>query len=234
MTSQKPGPIIVVDDDVELVQMLERYLAAEGLATVHAPTGRAALQLLSERDFELMILDVMLPELNGFEVLRLVRQKHDVPILMLTARGDDNDRILGLESGADDYLSKPFNPRELVARIRAILRRFERREGVSRAPIHLGSLTLEPDRLGVTLGNVPIRLTAAEFMVLEALALSAGKMQTRARLTEIALGRKLEAYDRSIDTHVSNLRRKLGLVAGSELEIRNVRGAGYLLTADRP
>ncbi|HEY2014377.1 MAG TPA: response regulator transcription factor, partial [Bryobacteraceae bacterium] len=191
-----------------------------------------ALQLLSQKSVDLIILDVMLPELDGFEVLRLIRQQYDTPILMLTARGDDNDRILGLESGADDYLSKPFNPRELVARVGAIFRRLERRETVARIPIHLGALTLDPGRLGVLLHGVPIRLTAAEFMVLEALVLSSGRMQSRARLTEIALGRPLEAYDRSIDTHVSNLRRKLGFSPGGQIEIRSVRGAGYLLIAN--
>jgi two-component system response regulator CpxR len=232
MTNLRSALILIIDDDAELSQMLQQYLAADGLTTVHAETGSKALQLLSDRPVDLIILDVMLPELDGFEVLRLIRQQYDTPILMLTARGDDNDRILGLESGADDYLSKPFNPRELVARIGAIFRRLERREAVSRVPIHLGPLTLDPARLGVLLHDAPVRVTAAEFMVLEALVLSSGRMQTRARLTEIALGRPLEAYDRSIDTHVSNLRRKLGFSSGGQIEIRSVRGAGYLLIAN--
>jgi DNA-binding response OmpR family regulator len=234
MTTPLSALILIVDDDVELAQMLQRYLSSEGLTTIHAGTGGEALQRLCEQPVDLIVLDVMLPEIDGFEVLRRVRQTYDTPVLMLTARGDDNDRILGLESGADDYLSKPFNPRELVARIGAIFRRLERRDAALRTPIHLGPLTLDPARLGVLLNGAPIRLTAAEFMVLEALVLSSGQMQTRARLTEIALGRPLEAYDRSIDTHVSNLRRKLHLVPGGPFEIRSVRGAGYLLTADRP
>ena len=230
MSNSRSALILLVDDDLELTQMLQRFLAAEGLTAVRAETGGEALHVLSQRAVDLIVLDVMLPGVDGFAVLRQVRERYDTPILMLTARGDDADRILGLESGADDYLSKPFNPRELVARIGAIFRRIERRETVSRLPIHLGPLTLDPSRLGVLMNGEAIRLTTAEFMVLEALVTAAGKMQTRARLTEIALGRPLEAYDRSIDTHVSNLRRKLHLGAGTALEIRSVRGVGYLLT----
>jgi DNA-binding response OmpR family regulator len=231
MSSPRPALILVVDDDVELTQMLQRFLAGEGLSAIQAGTGGEALRLLAQRAVDLIVLDVMLPGIDGFEVLRQVRERYDTPILMLTARGDDTDRILGLESGADDYLSKPFNPRELVARIGAIFRRMERREAASRLPIQLGPLTMDPTRLGVLMNGEPIRLTMAEFMVLEALVSAAGKMQTRARLTEVALGRPLEAYDRSIDTHVSNLRRKLRLGPDALLEIRSIRGAGYLLTA---
>jgi two-component system response regulator CpxR len=230
MSSPRPALILIVDDDAELTRMLQRFLAGEGFSAIHAGSGSEALQLLLQRAIDLIVLDVMLPGMDGFEVLRQVRERYDTPILMLTARGDDADRILGLEGGADDYLSKPFNPRELVARIGAIFRRMERRETASRPPIHLGPLTLDPTRLGVLMGGEPIRLTTAEFMVLEALVSAAGRMQTRARLTEIALGRPLEACDRSIDTHVSNLRRKLHLGPGARLEIRSVRGVGYLLT----
>jgi two-component system response regulator CpxR len=150
---------------------------------------------------------------------------------MLTARGQDEDRILGLELGADDYLAKPFNPRELAARVRAILRRLDRDGAGARPPLRIGPLELEPARLRVRLGGTEIRLTAAEFLVLEALARAAGRVQSRAILTEHALGRPLEAYDRSIDTHVANLRRKLGFGAGFDVEIKGVRGAGYVLTA---
>lgn len=234
MTNLRSALILIVDDDVELAQLLQHYLLLERLTAVQAGTGSEALEFLSERHVDLIVLDVMLPGPDGFDVLRRIRQKYDTPVLMLTARGDDKDRILGLESGADDYLSKPFNPRELVARIRAIFRRFEKWEARARTPVHLGPLTLEPARLSVLMDGVPIRLTAAEFTVLETLMLSPGQLQTRARLTEIALGRPLEAYDRSIDTHVSNLRRKLGLGSRVALEIRSIRGAGYLLTADQP
>lgn len=232
MSNPRPALILIVDDDTELTQMLQRFLAGEGLTAIRAGTGGEALRLLAQRAVDLIVLDVMLPGIDGFEVLRRVRERYDTPILMLTARGDDTDRILGLESGADDYLSKPFNPRELVARIGAIFRRMERRETASRPSIQLGPLTMDPTRLGVLMNGEPIRLTTAEFMVLEALVSGAGKMQTRARLTEVALGRPLEAYDRSIDTHVSNLRRKLGLGPDASLEIRSIRGVGYLLTAD--
>lgn len=231
MPNNRPALILIVDDDIELTLMLQRFLAAEGLTAIGAGTGGEALQVLAQRAVDLIVLDVMLPGIDGFAVLQRVRERYDVPILMLTARGDDTDRILGLESGADDYLSKPFNPRELVARIGAIFRRMERRESASRLPIHLGPLTMDPTRLAVLMNGEPIRLTTAEFMVLEALVSAGGKMQTRARLTEIALGRQLVAYDRSIDTHVSNLRRKLRLGPEARLEIRSIRGAGYLLTA---
>lgn len=222
--------LLVVDDDLELAQMLEEFLQGEGFATFHALSGERALAVLSQQQVDLVILDVMMPGLSGFKVLELLRQRSDLPVLMLTARGDDADRILGLELGADDYLSKPFNPRELAARVRAILRRLDRKLSGPEVMVRLGPLTLGPAKLAVAMDGRPVRLTAAEFMVLEALVSGSDQMQTRAALTESALGRSLEAYDRSIDTHVSNLRRKLGLSAGTTLEIRSIRGAGYMLT----
>jgi len=223
--------VLLVDDDVQLARMLVEFLSGEAFAAHHAESGARAFIMLAERRFDLVILDVMMPNLSGIDVLRRLRASGDLPVLMLTARGDDDDRILGLELGADDYLSKPFNPRELVARIRAILRRMDKSGSPSRPRVSVGPLTLDPSDMSVAMEDRPIRLTTAEFLVLERLARGAGQIQSRADLTEQALGRPLEAYDRSVDTHVSNVRRKLGLSAGGPLEIRSMRGRGYMLSA---
>jgi two-component system response regulator CpxR len=220
--------LLIVDDDLELARMLGEFLAHEGFRTSHATCGEQALALAAERAFDLLILDVMMPGLDGLAVLTALRRDASVPVIMLTARGEDGDRILGLELGADDYLAKPFNPHELVARIRAILRRLDRPRAV-RQSFRIGPLALDPAAFSVAVAGRMVRLTTAEFLVLETLARGPGRMQSRAALTETALGRRLEAYDRSIDTHVANLRRKLGLGAGAGIEIRSVRGAGYML-----
>jgi DNA-binding response OmpR family regulator len=228
--------VLIVDDDRELCQMLSEYLVAEhfDVKTVH--DGGEALAEIENGEYEILILDVMLPSVSGFEVLRKLGASHDTPILMLTARGDDVDRIVGLELGADDYLSKPFNPRELVARIRAILRRASNRLIRSGAPDELtvGPIVLNTGTHQVHVAGKLVALTGAELRVLELLMRSAGQVISRESMTEQALGRKLVAYDRSIDTHISNLRRKLELEAGRNPEIKNVRGAGYTLTWAEP
>ncbi len=173
----------------------------------------------------------MLPSLSGFDVLRRLRQTLTVPVIMLTARGEDIDRILGLELGADDYLPKPFNPKELVARIHAVLRRTAKEH--SNPTMTVGSLHLSAATLEATVDGRTVRLTGTEFRVLELLMRGAGQAQSRAFLTERILGRALSEYDRSIDTHISNLRRKLVDERGRGIEIRNIRGAGYLLTGNR-
>jgi DNA-binding response OmpR family regulator len=224
--------VLVVDDDRELCQMLGEYLEAEhfDVKTVH--DGGEALAELEHNNFEILILDVMMPSVSGFDLLRKLGASHDTAILMLTARGDDVDRIVGLELGADDYLSKPFNPRELVARIRAILRRASNRPTRSGAPDELtvGPIVLNTGTHQAHVAGKLVALTGAELRVLELLMRSAGQVISRESMTEQALGRKLVAYDRSIDTHISNLRRKLELEAGRNPEIKNVRGAGYTLT----
>jgi DNA-binding response OmpR family regulator len=241
MTPSNPPPsdsphanearVLLVDDDRELCQMLTEYLNAEHFDVKSVHDGGDALEELKANEFEILILDVMLPSVGGFDVLRKVGASYAIPVLMLTARGDDVDRIVGLELGADDYLSKPFNPRELVARIRAILRRASHRlaRGVPDELV-VGPITLNTGTHQVHVANKPVPLTGAEFRVLELLMRSAGQVISRDAMTEQALGRKLVAYDRSIDTHISNLRRKLDLEAGTNPEIKNVRGSGYTLT----
>src|SRR5580693_18455 len=230
-TSREPR-VLLVDDDRELCQMLSEYLSAEHFEVQSVHDGSDALAELAASDFDILILDVMLPSVSGFDVLRKLGATHDTPILMLTARGDDVDRIVGLELGADDYLSKPFNPRELVARIRAILRRASTRSARGSVPdeLNVGPITLNSGTRQVHVAEKPVALTGAEFRVLELLMRSAGQVISRDSMTEQALGRKLAAYDRSIDTHISNLRRKLELEAGKNPEIKNVRGSGYTLT----
>jgi len=224
--------LLIVDDDRELAQMLNEYLSTEGFSIAIAYDGSSALERLNAEKFDLVVLDVMLPTLNGFDVLRNLRQSLSVPVIMLTARGADVDRIVGLELGADDYLAKPFNPRELVARIRAVLRRFSTREsGTIGQVVTVGGLKLDPAAFTVTLDGRSIRLTGTEFRVLETLMRAVGQVQSRDSLTEKVLGRKLSPYDQCIDTHISNLRRKLGSGEPGAPEIRSMRGAGYVLTA---
>jgi DNA-binding response OmpR family regulator len=224
--------VLLVDDDRELCSMLSEYLHAEHFEVKSVHDGADALTQLQDGEFEIVILDVMLPNVGGFDVLRKLGASYTTPILMLTARGDDVDRIVGLELGADDYLSKPFNPRELVARIRAILRRASSRLGTGRAPdeLNVGPISLNTGTHQVHVNSTSIPLTGAEFRVLELLMRQAGQVISRESMTEQALGRKLVAYDRSIDTHISNLRRKLDLEVGTNPEIKNVRGSGYTLT----
>lgn len=231
----QPPSLLIVDDDRELGQMLTEYLSGEGFQVSVLRDGAEALERLIEQPHpaDLVILDVMLPSLSGFEVLRRLRRNLSVPVIMLTAHGADVDRIVGLELGADDYLAKPFNPRELVARVRAVLRRFSPRDADAPAhPVTIGALRLDPAIFEVTLAGEAVRLTGTELRLLEVLMRSAGQVQSRESLTERVLGRRLTPYDRSIDTHVSNLRRKLGLGENGLPEIRSIRGAGYVLIAN--
>jgi two-component system response regulator CpxR len=220
--------ILLVDDDVELCELLADYLGAEGFEVEPAHAGDAGLERALTGDHELVILDVMLPGLPGFEVLRRLRETSSVPVVMLTARGDEVDRIVGLELGADDYLPKPFNPRELAARIRAVLRRAEPAPdggGVLAA----GDLVVDLGERSVRVAGAEIAVTGVEFALLEALVRSAGSVVSRDELSRAALDRRASALDRSLDVHISNLRRKLGPAAGGGERIKTVRGAGYQL-----
>ncbi|UCE90514.1 MAG: response regulator transcription factor, partial [Pseudomonadota bacterium] len=221
--------ILLVDDDVELCEMLGDYLGAEGYVVDAVHDGNSALQQAAAGQYDLMVLDVMLPELNGFDVLRQLRANSRLPVLMLTARGDDVDSIVGLELGADDYLAKPCNPRVLEARIRAVLRRAsESGAGVNAGEtLRHADLEMHTGTRTVTRGGVAVELTSTEYGVLEVLLHDAGHVVSKADLSERALGRTLGRYDRSLDMHVSSLRRKLGRLRDGEERIKTVRGVGY-------
>lgn len=226
--------ILVIDDDMELCDLLQDYLGGEGFAVEAVHRGDHGVEAATGRTYDLVILDVMLPGLNGFDVLRRIREAGRVPVIMLTARGDDVDRIVGLELGADDYLPKPFNPRELVARIRAIQRRLAgpmpAASGKQKPPTEfsIGDLQLNSSNRTVRQNGRVIDLTSVEFSLLEALLVRAGEIISREDLVEQVLGRQLSAYDRSIDVHVSSLRKKLGHSYRNNERIRTVRGIGYL------
>jgi len=224
--------LLIVDDDTELCTLLAERLRADEFALHAAHDGKTGLEMASSGAYSLVILDVMLPGMGGMELLKELRSRSSVPVLMLTARGDDIDRIIGLEVGADDYLPKPFNPRELIARIKAILRRFdERRVGQNR--FIAGDITIDIAMREASVGSRPLHLTTIEFSLLEILVRNAGHVLTREYLTDIALGRSLGAFDRTIDVHISNLRKKLDAHRETE-HIKTIRGSGYLLAPHRP
>jgi two-component system response regulator CpxR len=225
--------ILVIDDDVELCQLVGEYLRAEGFAVDSVHDGESGLKKATAGEYLLIVLDVMLPGINGFEVLRRVRATSRLPVLLLTARGEDVDRIVGLEIGADDYLPKPFNPRELVARIRAVLRR-TRGEAGSPTPdvVSVGDVELDPATRTVRLEGKPVELTSVEFNLLEVLLREAGRVVPRERLVNAVLSRKFSPFDRSIDMHVSKVRKKLGDTENDE-HIKTVRGVGYIFARPR-
>jgi len=229
--------LLIVDDDQKLVNLLKRFLEGEAFQVDAAYDHDSGLAAALSGEHELVILDVMLPGGSGFELLKALRRQSSVPVLLLTARGEAIDRILGLEIGADDYLAKPFDPRELVARIRAIFRRT--REPVptnARADqdevLTAGDVRMSIGKRTVTSANTPVDLTTVEFNVLEVLLRRAGNVVTREQIAELALGRPLSAFDRSVDVHVSRVRKKLGMGSGTEELIRPIRGIGYLLAAE--
>jgi two-component system response regulator CpxR len=227
--------ILVIDDDVELCGLIAEYLQAEGFGVDCVHDGESGLQKSKAGDYLLAVVDVMLPGINGFEVLRRVRAVSRLPVLLLTARGEEVDRIVGLEIGADDYLPKPFNPRELVARIRAILRRTHG-EGKSAASLpevlRVGEVELDPATRTVLRDGKPVDLTSVEFNLLEVLLREAGRVVPRERLVNAVLSRKFSPFDRSIDMHVSKVRKKLGDTDSDE-HIKTVRGVGYIFARPR-
>jgi len=218
--------VLIVDDDVALCELLAESLNTEGFAIEAVHNGPRGLERALSQEHALVILDLMLPGMGGLDVLRRIRARSQVPVLILTARGEDVERIFGLEIGADDYLPKPFNPRELVARMRAILRRTVRATTATE-PLIVGDIRLDPAAREVRLRDAPLALTSVEFTLLEVLLQHAGRVVTREQLTETVLGHKLGPFDRVIDVHVSNVRKKLGSSHGSE-RIKSVRGSGYL------
>lgn len=228
-----PTRILLIDDDTELCELLKVYLTTEGFSVEAVHEGNRGAEEALSGAYSLVVLDVMLPEINGLDVLRRIRAGSDLPVLMLTARGDEVDRIVGLELGADDYLPKPFNPRELAARIRAVQRRVEPRgEGrpSARGAGHLvvGDVNLDPGARTVRRDGKLVELTSVEFAILEVLLRGAGRVVGRDDLAKKALGRRLSAYDRSIDVHLSSLRKKLGHEVRGLERIKTVRGVGYL------
>jgi DNA-binding response OmpR family regulator len=224
--------ILVVDDDVELCELLSGYLEPEGFQVDVVHDGVTGLDAACRGDYELIVLDVMLPEANGFDVLSRLRSQMSTPVIMLTARGDEVDRIVGLEMGADDYMPKPFNPRELVARIRAVLRRTkvettEQVQHQAAQKVKVGDVEIDAGTRVVLRSGEAIDLTSVEFNILEMLVRRAGQLVSRSELVEVILGRPLSPYDRSIDVHVSKLRKKLGHEVYGLERIKSIRGVGY-------
>ena len=219
---------LLVDDDVELAKLLGTYLCSHEVSVVHAPSGEQALAMLVGETFDVVLLDVMMPGMDGFEVCRRIRAQGSLPVVMLTARGDDADRITGLEIGADDYLPKPFNPRELLARVRAVLRRTQR--GPADERIVVGELEISTGDQAVRRAGVPVALTSFEYRVLIALARRAGETVAREELAALVKGGAYDPQvDRSLDVHISHLRQKLEKEAKEPKLIRTVRGVGYVL-----
>jgi DNA-binding response OmpR family regulator len=222
--------ILIIDDDPGLTSLLGEYLQSRGLAVQSAPDGEQGLERLRGGGVDLVILDVMLPGRDGFEICRAIRADSGVPVIMLTARGDELDRIVGLELGADDYLPKPFNPRELLARIRAVLRR--RGGGPEDGEVlQAAGLRLDPERRELRVDGERVELTTTEFEILRVLVGSAGRVVPRERLMELARGPDWAAFERSVDVHISHLRRKLGDEPRSPRRIKTVRGVGYMVPA---
>ena len=227
--------VLVIDDDVELCGLVSEYLGGEGFTVECVHDGKRGLEHALRGNHLLVVLDVMLPGMNGFEVLRHLREKSHIPVLLLTARGEDVDRIVGLEIGADDYLPKPFNPRELVARIRAILRRTKNGDRSASPPqiVRVGDIELDPATRTVRQAGSLIELTSVEFNLLEVLLREAGRVVSRERLVNAVLSRKFSPFDRSIDIHVSKVRKKLGDSEGAPEHIKTIRGVGYIFARPR-
>jgi DNA-binding response OmpR family regulator len=228
------GQVLIVDDDAELISLLRDYLAEEGFSVASAGDGESGARSAIEGGADLVVLDVMLPRMSGFDALRRIRERSTVPVIMLTARGQDVDRIVGLELGADDYVPKPFNPRELVARIRAVLRRGRASGPGGGVVISVGDVRLDPGGRRVSRDGQPVELTGTEYSLLELLLREAGSVVRRETLYREVLGRRSVPYDRSLDVHISNLRRKLGPLPDGDERIKSLRGVGYQYVTPEP
>ncbi|MBX3292358.1 MAG: response regulator [Acidobacteria bacterium] len=224
--------VLIIDDDEELCELVSEYLGVEGFEIDSVNDGAAGLERALSGDYDMAILDVMLPKMNGFDVLRNLRERSKLPVIMLTARGDDMERIVGLEIGADDYLPKPFNPRELAARLRAVLRRTTVTENGDAASekLDVDGIELSPSSRTAVLDGEELNLTSVEFELLHELLKEAGKVVRKETLSENVLERKLSPYDRSLDMHISNLRKKLGNRADDSERIKTIRSVGYIYT----
>jgi two-component system response regulator RstA len=231
MTSEPTAHALLAEDDARLAQLTKEYLEKHGVVVTWLADGDAALREARRGRFDVLLLDIMLPGKSGLDICRKLREASDVPIIMLTARGEEADRVLGLELGADDYVPKPFSPRELLARIHALLRRARAQAGPKARVLTVADLMLDPGSLTAELAGRPLSLTSYEFALLYALAERAGRVLSREQLMELAKGNCEEAFDRSIDVHISRLRQKLGDDPRRPRRIRTVRGAGYQLMA---
>lgn len=223
---------LLIEDDLRLATLTREYLEGHGVSVVHVGDGLRGLAEAVGGKFDVVLLDLMLPGKDGLEVCRELRARSDVPVIVLTARGEEADRVMGLELGADDYLAKPFSPRELLARIRAVVRRARGQAGPERSAVRVGGLLVDPASMRATLDGRELPLTAYEFALLEALARRAGRVLSREQLMELAKGSAEESFDRSVDVHVSRLRQKLGEDPKRPRLIKTVRGAGYVLAAE--
>ncbi|MBF0501560.1 MAG: response regulator transcription factor [Candidatus Riflebacteria bacterium] len=226
--------LLIIDDDKELCDLLKEYLTGEGYDLAFSHSGNEGLEKAMSGSFQLIILDAMLPELSGFEILRQLRVQKSIPVIMLTARGEEVDRIVGLELGADDYLAKPFSPRELVARIKAILRRSQSdrsHHGASSEILKISDLEMHVSGRMLLKNGERVALTEMEFHILEILLKNAGHLVKRQELAIQALGRHLTFDDRSLDVHISSIRKKLGNRVGAIDRVRTVRGEGYIYAA---
>ena len=233
MTTTEPlVAVLLVEDDARLAALTREYLEGHGVVVEVARDGQAGLEAALRRRFDVVLLDLMLPRRDGLDVCREIRARSDVPIVILTARGEEADRVLGLELGADDYLAKPYSPRELLARIRAQVRRARGQVGPATKEVRVGALRLDPGARRATLHGRELPLTGYEFDLLRALAERAGRVLSREQLMELARGSAEEAFDRSIDVHVSHLRQKLGDDPKRPRWLKTVRGAGYVLAAE--
>lgn len=223
--------VLIVDDDAKIVQLLQTYFNKDGFTTYTAGDGLAALQVAQEHKPDIMVLDLMLPNLDGREVCRRIRRNSDLPIIMLTARDEESDRLVGLEIGADDYVTKPFSPKEVVARAKVILRRVHKAV-MPNSLIKVGQLTIDLERHQVTNGGRIVELTPTEFKLLEVLAVNAGRVFSRLQIVEQTQGYAFEGYERTIDAHVKNLRRKIEINPKAPRYIQTVYGIGYKFAGD--
>ncbi|AYG68500.1 MULTISPECIES: response regulator [unclassified Rhizobium] len=224
--------VLLIDDDVELTMLLQEYLIEEGYDVATDTDGRAAIAAAAGNTVDIIVLDIMMPRMNGIEVLQRIRKLSQIPVLMLTARGDDVDRISGLNLGADDYVPKPCSPGELAARLRAILRRTHQPAGASIDVVKAGQLVIHPGKRSAEWCGEPLELTGTEFGLLEILARNAGQLVSKQDISKHAFGKPLTPFDRRIDVHISSVRQKLGLRGDGQSWIQSVRGLGYQLLVD--
>ncbi|MGY5803209.1 response regulator [Rhizobium hainanense] len=224
--------VLLIDDDVELTMLLQEYLTEEGYDVATDTDGRAAIAAAAANTVDIIVLDIMMPRMNGIEVLQRIRKLSEIPVLMLTARGDDIDRISGLNLGADDYVPKPCSPGELAARLRAILRRTHQPAGASIDAVKAGQLVIHPGKRSAEWCGEPLELTGTEFGLLEVLARNAGQLVSKQDISKQAFGKPLTPFDRRIDVHISSVRQKLGLRKDGQSWIQSVRGLGYQLLVD--